>query len=37
MGMTDCVRHVRSLRISSTDRDRILGGHAAALLLGEKS
>ena len=37
MGMMDCVRHVRSLRISSTDRDTILGDHAAAILLGEKS
>jgi len=37
MGMMDCVRHVRSLRISSIDRDRILGGHAAAILLGEKA
>jgi aminocarboxymuconate-semialdehyde decarboxylase len=37
MGMMDCVRHVRSLDISPTDRDKILGGHAAAILLGEKS
>jgi hypothetical protein len=33
----DCVRHVRSLDISPTDRDKILGGHAAAILLGEKA
>jgi aminocarboxymuconate-semialdehyde decarboxylase len=37
MGMMDCVRHVRSLEIAAADRDRILGGHAAALLLGAKS
>ena len=33
MGMMDCVRHVRSLGIPAADRDKILGGHAAALLL----
>jgi len=32
MGMMDCVRHVRGLDISSADRDKILGGHAAAIL-----
>ena len=32
MGMIDCVRQVRSLDISAADRDRILGGHAAAIL-----
>ncbi len=37
MGMMDCVRHVRSLDISPNDRDKILGGHAAAILLDEKS
>ncbi len=31
MGMMDCVRHVRSLDITSADRDTILGGHAAAI------
>jgi aminocarboxymuconate-semialdehyde decarboxylase len=32
MGMLDCVRHVRSLAIAAADRDKILGGHAAAIL-----
>jgi len=32
MGMMDCVRHVRELNIAPADRDRILGGHAAAML-----
>ena len=32
MGMMDCVQHVRSLGIPAPDRDKILGGHAAALL-----
>jgi len=32
MAMMDCVRHVRSLDIAPADRDRILGGHAAAIL-----
>jgi aminocarboxymuconate-semialdehyde decarboxylase len=32
MGMMDCVRHVRSLGISSADRDTILGAHAASIL-----
>ncbi len=32
MGMPDCVRHVRSLDIAAADRDKILGGHAAAIL-----
>jgi aminocarboxymuconate-semialdehyde decarboxylase len=37
MGMMDCVRHVRSLDIAAAARDQILGGHAAALLLGARS
>jgi aminocarboxymuconate-semialdehyde decarboxylase len=37
MGMMDCVRHVRSLDISAAARDQILGGHAAAILLGAKN
>ncbi len=37
MGMMDCVRQVRSLDIAAADRDKILGGHAAAILLGKKS
>ena len=32
MGMMDCVRHVRSLDIPATDRDTILGNHAASIL-----
>ena len=32
MGMMDCVRHVRSLGIAPADRDKILGGHAVAIL-----
>ena len=32
MGMMDCVRHVRSLAIPAAARDKILGGHAAAIL-----
>ncbi len=32
MGMPDCVRHVRALDIAAADRDKILGGHAAAIL-----
>jgi hypothetical protein len=28
----DCVRHVRSLDISSADRDTILGRHAETIL-----
>jgi len=32
MGMMDCVRHVRSLDIAATDRDTILGEHAALIL-----
>jgi len=32
MGMMDCVRQVRELKIASADRDRILGSHAAAIL-----
>ena len=32
MGMMDCVRHVRALDIAAADRDKILGGHAAAIL-----
>jgi len=31
MGMLDCARHVRALAITSGDRDKILGGHAAAI------
>lgn len=31
MGMMDCVHHVRSLDIAPTDRDTILGGHAAEI------
>jgi aminocarboxymuconate-semialdehyde decarboxylase len=37
MGMMDCVRHVRSLDIAAAARDQILGGHAAAILLGAKN
>ncbi|MGB6537226.1 MAG: amidohydrolase family protein [Xanthobacteraceae bacterium] len=36
MAMMDCVRHVRSLDIPAAACERILGGHAATLLLGEK-
>ncbi len=32
MGMMDCVRHVRGLKISDADKAMILGGHAQALL-----
>jgi aminocarboxymuconate-semialdehyde decarboxylase len=32
MGMMDCVSHVRGLKIDAAARDRILGGHAAAIL-----
>jgi aminocarboxymuconate-semialdehyde decarboxylase len=32
MGMPDCVKHVRSLKISDADKAAILGGHAEALL-----
>ena len=32
MGMMDCVRHVRALDIAAADRDKILGGHATAIL-----
>src|SRR6185437_6424916 len=32
MAMLDCVAHVRSLKISDSDKTAILGGHAAALL-----
>jgi aminocarboxymuconate-semialdehyde decarboxylase len=31
MGMLDCVQHVRSLDIAESDRETILGGHAAAI------
>ncbi|HYA04965.1 MAG TPA: amidohydrolase family protein, partial [Xanthobacteraceae bacterium] len=31
MGMLDCVAHVRALDLAAADRDRILGGHAAAI------
>ncbi len=37
MGMMDCVRQVRSLDLAAADRDTILGGHAASLLLGKDS
>jgi hypothetical protein len=32
MGTMECARQVRALGISATDRDIILGGHAAAIL-----
>jgi aminocarboxymuconate-semialdehyde decarboxylase len=32
MGTMECVRQVRALDISAADRDKILGGHAAAIL-----
>jgi aminocarboxymuconate-semialdehyde decarboxylase len=32
MGMLDCVRHVQSLDISETDREKILSSHCAAIL-----
>jgi aminocarboxymuconate-semialdehyde decarboxylase len=32
MGTMECVRQVRALGISQTDRDTILGGHAATIL-----
>jgi len=32
MGMLDCVAHVRALDLAAADRDKILGGHAAAIL-----
>ena len=37
MGMMDCVKHVRSLKISDADKAAILGGHAEALLAGKPS
>ena len=37
MGMMDCVRHVRSLDIAAADRDKILGGHAAAILSKQRA
>jgi aminocarboxymuconate-semialdehyde decarboxylase len=37
MGMVDCVKHVRSLKISDADKASILGGRAAQLLSGGAS
>jgi len=37
MGMMDCVKHVRSLKISDADKATILGSNAEALLSGKKS
>ncbi|HXW40662.1 MAG TPA: amidohydrolase family protein [Xanthobacteraceae bacterium] len=37
MGMLDCVAHVRALDIAAADRDKILGGHAAAILAKTRS
>jgi aminocarboxymuconate-semialdehyde decarboxylase len=37
MGMMDCVKHVRSLKISDADKATILGGHAETLLSGKPS
>ena len=37
MGMMDCVRHVRGLRISDDDKASILGGRAETLLSGKPS
>jgi aminocarboxymuconate-semialdehyde decarboxylase len=37
MAMLDCVRHVRSLKISDADKTTILGSHAEALLSGKAS
>lgn len=37
MGMMDCVRHVRSLKISDADKASILGTHAEMLLAGKAS
>jgi aminocarboxymuconate-semialdehyde decarboxylase len=35
MGMMDCVKHVRSLKISDADKATILGQRAATLLSGK--
>jgi aminocarboxymuconate-semialdehyde decarboxylase len=35
MGTMECVRQVRALDISATDRDAILGSHAAAIFLSK--
>jgi aminocarboxymuconate-semialdehyde decarboxylase len=35
MGMMDCVRHVRSLKISDADKATILGARAEILLSGK--
>jgi hypothetical protein len=35
MGMMDCVKHVRSLKISDADKAAILGQRAATLLSGK--
>ena len=35
MGMPDCVKHVRSLKISDADKATILGQHAATMLSGK--
>jgi aminocarboxymuconate-semialdehyde decarboxylase len=37
MGMVDCVAHVRSLKISDADKDKILNTRAEALLSGKPS
>jgi aminocarboxymuconate-semialdehyde decarboxylase len=37
MGTMECVRQVRALGISATDRDSILGDHAAAIFFGSQS
>jgi aminocarboxymuconate-semialdehyde decarboxylase len=35
MGMMDCVKHVRTLKISDADKAAILGMRAEALLSGK--
>jgi aminocarboxymuconate-semialdehyde decarboxylase len=35
MGMMDCVKHVRALKISDADKATILGSRAEALLSGK--
>jgi aminocarboxymuconate-semialdehyde decarboxylase len=35
MGMMDCAKHVRSLKISDADKATILGSRAEALLSGK--
>jgi aminocarboxymuconate-semialdehyde decarboxylase len=37
MGMMDCVKHVRSLKISDADKTKILGSRAETLLSGKVS